>query len=89
MPFAQIFMIEGLFIGLISWLIGVAAALPFTYLLDAMVGNRFLYAPLPYIFSIGGALIWLIIVLVTAALSCYFPAQNASQTSVRELLAYE
>ena len=85
----QIFMIEGLFIGLISWFIGVAAALPFTYLLDTMVGNQFLYTPLPYIFSIGGALLWLIMVLVTAALSCYFPAQNASQTSVRELLAYE
>jgi putative ABC transport system permease protein len=85
----QIFMIEGLFIGLISWLISMAAALPLTYGLDAMVGNKFLYAPLPYIFSMGGALIWLLIVLVTAALSCYFPAQNASQTSVRELLAYE
>ncbi len=85
----QIFMVEGLFIGLISWLISVAASLPFTYGLDVMVGNKFLYNPLPYIFSIGGALIWLIMVLVTAALSCYVPAQGAAQTSVRELLAYE
>ena len=85
----RIFMVEGLFIGLISWLISIAAALPFTYLLDTMVGSRFLYAPLTYIFSPAGALIWLIVVLVTAALSCYVPAQNASQTSVRELLAYE
>jgi putative ABC transport system permease protein len=54
-----------------------------------MVGNRFLYTPLPFDFSMGGALIWLLIVLATAALSCYFPAQNASQTSVRELLAYQ
>ena len=85
----QIFMVEGLFIGLLSWLISFAAALPFTYALDAMVGNRFLYTPLPFDFSMGGALIWLLIVLATAALSCYFPAQNASQTSVRELLAYQ
>jgi putative ABC transport system permease protein len=85
----QIFMIEGLFIGLISWFIGVAAALPLTHLLDTMVGNRFLYTPLTCVFSIGGTFIWLMIVLVTAALSCYFPAQNASQTSVRELLSYE
>jgi putative ABC transport system permease protein len=85
----RIFMIEGMFIGLISWLIGAAAALPFTYILNQMVGNTFLYTPLIYVFSIGGALIWLSIVLITAALSCYVPAQNASQTSVRELLAYE
>ena len=30
----RIFMVEGLFIGLISWLISIVAALPFTYLLD-------------------------------------------------------
>jgi putative ABC transport system permease protein len=85
----RIFMVEGLFIGFISWLIGAAAALPFTYMLNVMVGNALLYTPLTYVFSISGALIWLIIVLITAALSCYVPAQNASQTSVRELLAYE
>jgi putative ABC transport system permease protein len=85
----RIFMVEGLFIGFISWLIGAAAALPFTYMLNVMVGNTFLYTPLTYVFSISGALIWLIIVLITAALSCYIPAQSASQTSVRELLAYE
>jgi len=85
----RIFMVEGLCIGLISWLFSIAAALPFTCLLDTLVGNQFLYEPLTYIFSSGGALIWLMIVLTTAALSCYVPARNASQTSVRELLAYE
>jgi putative ABC transport system permease protein len=85
----QIFMVEGLVIGLISWLFSIAVALPLTYVLDIMVGSQFLYEPLTYIFSFGGALIWLVIVLITAALSCYVPAQNASQTSVRELLAYE
>lgn len=85
----RIFLVEGLFIGFISWLFSAAAALPFTYILNETVGNALLYAPLTYIFSISGALIWLVIVLVTAALSCYIPAQNASQTKVRELLAYE
>jgi putative ABC transport system permease protein len=85
----QIFMVEGLFIGLLSWLISVAASFPFTYALNNMVGNRFLYTPLTFSFSIGGALIWLIVVILTVVLSCYVPAQDASQTSVRELLAYE
>jgi putative ABC transport system permease protein len=85
----RIFVIEGLFIGLVSWFFSLAAALPFTYVLDTMIGSRFLYEPLTYIFSFGGALLWLVIALITAALSCYVPAQNASRTSVRELLAYE
>jgi ABC-type lipoprotein release transport system permease subunit len=85
----QIFIVEGLFIGSISWFFSILAAMPLTYILDAMIGSQFLYAPLVYVFSIGGALTWLLVVLVTAALSCYAPAQNAAQTSVRELLAYE
>jgi len=82
-------MIEGLFIGLISWLISLGAALPFTYLLDNLVGKAFLKAPLVYDFSLTGVLIWLTIVVVTVVLSCYAPAQIAVQTSVRVLLAYE
>ncbi len=85
----QIFLVEGLFIGLLSWLISVAAALPFTYVLDTMVGNSLLYAPLVNTFSLGGVLTWFFIVVVTVVLSCYWPARNAAQTRVRELLAYE
>ena len=85
----QVIITEGLFIGLISWLISMAAAWPVTYVLDSMVGNQFLYMPLPFTYPLSGWMAWLIIVLVTAVLSCTLPARNASQTSVRELLAYE
>ncbi len=85
----QIFMVEGLFIGLLSWLFGVAVAWPFTNLIDAQVGNTLLYVPLANVFSFGGVLTWLVIVVVTASLSCYWPAKSAVQTSVRQLLAYE
>ncbi len=80
---------EGLFIGLISWLISLVAALPMTYVLDNQVGNQFLYVPLPFTFPLSSYLIWLLIVLVTTTASCYLPARNASQTSARELLSYE
>jgi putative ABC transport system permease protein len=85
----QIFIVEGLSISLISWLFSILAAIPLSYILNSLIGNQFLYAPLVFVFSLGGALVWLIIMLVTAVLSCYAPAQNAAQTSVRELLAYE
>jgi len=57
--------------------------------LDVMVGNQFLYTPLPFSYPVVGWMVWLIIVLVTAVSSCTVPARKASQTSVRELLAYE
>ncbi len=85
----QVFLVEGLFIGLLSWLLGIALALPVTALVDVQVGNALLYAPLVDVFSLGGALTWLFIEMVTAVLSCYWPARNAAQTSVRTLLAYE
>lgn len=85
----KIFIVEGLFIGLISWLISVGAAFPLSHLLDDMIGNRFLYAPLADTFPSSGVLAWLVIVVVTVLVSCYLPARNASQTGVRELLAYE
>lgn len=85
----QIFLVEGLIIGLISWVLSVAGSVLPTALLDEMVGVRFLKAPMALTLTLGGVLTWLIIVVATAALSCYLPARNASQTGVRELLAYE
>ncbi len=85
----QIFIVEGLFIALISWLVSVVAALPISYLLGNLVGLRFLKVPLSFTVSLEGILAWLLIVVVTAAVSCYLPAREASQTSTRRLLAYE
>ncbi len=85
----KIFMVEGLFIGLLSWLIGALLALPISKLLSDAVGVAFLEAPLSYTFSIKGALLWLAAVLVLAAMASILPAWNASRLSVREVLAYE
>ena len=60
-----------------------------TYLLDILVGNEFLYIPLPFSFPYMSLFFWLIVVVVTSFLSSYLPAQNAAQSNVRDLLAYE
>lgn len=85
----QIFLVEGLFIGLISWLIGFILAIPLGSFLSQAVGLAFLNAPLSYTFSINGAVVWLVAVCVIAAVATYIPAQQASQVSIREVLAYE
>jgi putative ABC transport system permease protein len=85
----RIVMVEGVLIGVVSWLLGVVIALPFSKLLDEAVGQAFLKASPSYVFSTSGALLWLGIVIVLAAVSSALPAWNASRITVRDVLAYE
>jgi len=85
----KVFMVEGLFIGVLSWLIGAILALPIGKLLSDAVGIAFTDFPLNYTFSTQGALLWLAVVLVLAAMASFLPARSASQLTVREVLAYE
>ena len=85
----NIFIVEGIIIGVLSWLIGVVLAYPLSRMLSDLVGTQFLSAPLNYTFSLTGALIWLIVVIILAAVASFLPAWNASRLTVREILAYE
>ena len=85
----QIFIAEGILIGLLSWLVGAAIALPLGQTLSSAIGVSFLNAPLTHAYSFSGLLIWLGAVVVLAALASLLPARNASRLSVREVLAYE
>ena len=85
----RIVLVEGVLIGVVSWLLGVMIALPFSKLLDEAVGQAFLKASPSYVFSTTGALLWLGIVIVLAAVSSALPAWNASRITVRDVLAYE
>ena len=84
----QIVMIEGLCIGVISWLMGTLIALPLGKLLSDQVGTLFLGEPARYEFSLNGALLWLAVTLFLAALASFLPARGASKLTVRETLAY-
>lgn len=81
--------VEGMIIGVISWIFGTILAVPISLLLDNVVGISILRSPLKYVFSFEGFIIWLVMVLVIAALACALPARNAVRLTVREVLAYE
>jgi putative ABC transport system permease protein len=85
----KVVLVEGLFIGLISWAIGVIIALPVGKLMSDGVGLAFMDAPLSYTFSAPGALLWLSLVLVLSGLASFLPSWNASRLTIREVLAYE
>ncbi len=86
---AQVFIVEGVVIGVISWLLGTPLAFPVSKWLSDAVGMTFFYWPLSYVFSTSGALLWLVVVVVLAALASFLPAWNASRLTVRDVLAYE
>jgi putative ABC transport system permease protein len=85
----RIVLVEGILIGVISWIVGTLLSIPFSMLLSDVVGNAFLRAPLSYTFAVSGAALWLMIVIVLAVLASILPAWKASRLTVRDVLAYE
>ncbi|MCB0094763.1 MAG: ABC transporter permease [Caldilineaceae bacterium] len=80
---------EGLLIGTLSWLVGGLLSLPLGKVLSDQVGNLFLGAPASYTFSVWGAILWLLLVLLLATLASFLPAWNAARLTVRDTLAYQ
>jgi putative ABC transport system permease protein len=86
---AQVFILEGITIGLLSWGMGSLLAIPMTQGLNAALGSATMGAPLTYSYSMPGLWLWLVVVLLLSAFASFIPARNASRLTVREVLAYE
>jgi putative ABC transport system permease protein len=85
----RIVLLEGVIIGLISWVIGGLIALPVSKILADAVGNTLLQSPPSYVFSTSGAILWLFTVMFLAGIASFLPARGASRLTVREVLSYE
>jgi len=86
---AQVFILEGITIGLLSWVMGSLLAIPMSQGLNQAVGGAIMGTPLTYAYSMPGLWLWLAVVLILSALASFIPARNASRLTVREVLAYE
>jgi putative ABC transport system permease protein len=86
---AQVFIMEGIAIGLLSWLFGSLLAVPMSWALNMAVGASMMGSPLAYSFSFPGLWLWLVLVFLLSTLASYIPARNASRLTVREVLGYE
>jgi putative ABC transport system permease protein len=85
----RIVLLEGIIIGLVSWIVGTLIAFPASRFLTNTIGDVLLQAAPSYVFSGGGALMWLATVLLLALLASFLPARNASRLTIREVLSYE
>ena len=84
-----IVIVEGMAIGLISWIISIVLSIPITVVLTTGVGLAILTAPMPAVYGISGIIAWLVGMLVIATLASAIPARRASMLTVRDTLAYE
>lgn len=84
----RIVVVEGVIIGLLSWILGLAVSVPLAWAIDVGVGVTLLQSPLVFAFSPAGALGWLAAVVVLAVVASLAPALAAARMTVRETLAY-
>ncbi|MHC5035037.1 MAG: ABC transporter permease, partial [Planctomycetota bacterium] len=89
MAIVGIFVLEGVFVGVLSWLLVLPLSLPGARLFAGVIGDAILEVPLDFVYSASGLALWLLIVVVLSALASLWPALRAAQVSVRESLAYE
>lgn len=79
---------EGIFIGLLSWIIAVPLSLPLSWGVGYLVGMLSFRASLPLILSPMAVFGWLLLVLIGAVAASFYPARQASRLTIRETLAY-
>lgn len=85
----SIVMVEGVFIGFISWVLASIVAVPLSAIFSYFVGVGFLDMPLTNTLSLNGFGLWFVIAVVIAAVASFLPAWHASSLTVRDVLAYE
>ncbi|HET6594921.1 MAG TPA: FtsX-like permease family protein [Anaerolineales bacterium] len=85
----RVVIVEGLVIGLISWVLSIPCSIPFAMWLGDSLGNSLLARPLDYIFSIPAVLMWLGLMTVISVIASLIPAQSAARFTIRDALVYE
>jgi putative ABC transport system permease protein len=81
--------IEGVFIGLISWVLAWALSYPISFLMLRIITTAMLSDPIALCYTLQAVFIWLGVVLMLSVLASVLPARNAARLTIREVLAYE
>ncbi len=81
--------VEGVFIGMVSWLLACLAAFPIGKLLSDVISIAIFSTPITFTFTPTGILIWLGLVLALSIFASVLPARSAARLTIREVLAYE
>jgi putative ABC transport system permease protein len=83
------FVAEGVLVGALSWILALPLSYPGARVFSDLIGQVILDMPLQFVYSAGGMVLWLVIVVTLSALASLWPALQAARVSVRQALAYE
>jgi putative ABC transport system permease protein len=81
--------VEGMMIGLISWVVAVVLSFPISYALLGIIGQAMLNGVIPLSITVAGSFIWLAVVVLLSIAASILPARSAARLTIREVLAYE
>ncbi|OGO38186.1 MAG: hypothetical protein A2W35_08700 [Chloroflexi bacterium RBG_16_57_11] len=81
--------IEGVFIGMISWGLAWALSYPISFLMLRIITTAMLSDSIALSYTLQGVFVWLGVVLLLSAIASVLPARSAARLTIREILAYE
>lgn len=85
----KLIQIEGLVIGILSWLIALPLSVPMSAILGDAFGRVMLRVPLTLVPEASGVWRWLAVVIGVSLVACLWPAIRAMRVTVAAALAYE
>ena len=85
----RLVLMEGLIIGFISYLFSVLLSFPVTIVLKSLVIQSIFGTTGKLVIAWQGFLMWFILVLIFSVVASVVPARNATNLTIREVLAYE
>jgi putative ABC transport system permease protein len=85
----QSVIIEGLFIGLITWLLAIGLSYPISKVLLNIIGQTMAGSSFALTFTPLGLQVWLVVVVLLSIIASVMPARNAARLTINEVLAYE
>lgn len=82
-------MVEGVLIGMLSWIFGTLLSLPIGTAMSNAINLALFGAIADFSVTPIGVFVWLGVVLILSALASVIPARNAARLTIQEVLAYE
>jgi putative ABC transport system permease protein len=81
--------IEGVLIGVVSWVLAALVAVPISKVMSDVMSVAIFNTPATFTYTPLGVLIWLGMVSLLSMLASVLPARGAARLTIREVLAYE
>ena len=85
----RIIVVEGLIIGMLSWLVAIAFAWPLSVVVGNFAGQIFIATNLDHVFPPYAMAGWLGLIFFISVVASVFPAWGATRLTIREVIAYE